>query len=204
MLKTRDHVTAISTPLTHPPLIGHAWSWSSNESAASPHSNHSCLLTDILPIKDRCRECTVRRRTSSAVGRLKCLPLLVYTATIQPKPAHFPLPRPSALLHVGPVPQLGMSSFRVIIVGGGIGGLTLANCLQHAGIDYLLLEGREQIGMHIGAAVGFEAPGCRILDQLGVLSSLEDIIEPYKSFDLRDVHGKLKWSSDFLNVVQAR
>jgi heterodisulfide reductase subunit A-like polyferredoxin len=47
-----------------------------------------------------------------------------------------------------------MASFRVIIVGGGIGGLTLANCLQHASIDFVLLESREEIGLHIVGGVG--------------------------------------------------
>jgi cation diffusion facilitator CzcD-associated flavoprotein CzcO len=47
-----------------------------------------------------------------------------------------------------------MANFRVIIVGGGIGGLTLANCLQHANIDFVLLEGREKIGLHFGSGVG--------------------------------------------------
>jgi 2-polyprenyl-6-methoxyphenol hydroxylase-like FAD-dependent oxidoreductase len=50
-----------------------------------------------------------------------------------------------------------MANFRVIIVGGGIGGLTLANCLQHANIDFVLLESREKIGMHFGAGVGVSA-----------------------------------------------
>ena len=89
-------------------------------------------------------------------------------------------------------------------MGGGIGGLTLANCLQHAGIDYLLLEGREKIGIHVGAAVGIEPHGARILDQLGVLSSLKDVIEPYRSFVFRDVHGRLEFSTDFPSLVEAR
>jgi monoamine oxidase len=47
-----------------------------------------------------------------------------------------------------------MASFRVIIVGGGIGGLTLANCLQHANIDFVLLESREEIGLNSVGATG--------------------------------------------------
>jgi 2-polyprenyl-6-methoxyphenol hydroxylase-like FAD-dependent oxidoreductase len=97
-----------------------------------------------------------------------------------------------------------MSAFRVVIVGGGFGGLTFANCLQHAGIDYLLLEGREKIGLHVGAAVGLEPHGGRILDQLGVLSSLHDIIEPYRSFVFRDTQGKFQWSTDAPELVEAR
>lgn len=60
---------------------------------------------------------------------------------------------------------------RIIIVGAGIAGLTLASCFQHAGqdIDFLLLEGRAEIGSHAGAGVVVEGNGARILDQLGVL-----------------------------------
>lgn len=47
-----------------------------------------------------------------------------------------------------------MADFRVIIVGGSIGGLTLANCLQHANIDFVVLEGRKKIGLHFGSGVG--------------------------------------------------
>lgn len=39
--------------------------------------------------------------------------------------------------------------FRVIIAGGGIAGLTLANTLQHAGIDYILLEARKEISPEV-------------------------------------------------------
>jgi monoamine oxidase len=35
---------------------------------------------------------------------------------------------------------------RVIIVGAGWAGLTLANALRNAGVDHVLLEGRDRIG----------------------------------------------------------
>jgi polyamine oxidase len=35
---------------------------------------------------------------------------------------------------------------RVIIVGAGWAGLTLANALKHAGVEYVLLEGRSRVG----------------------------------------------------------
>ena len=47
-----------------------------------------------------------------------------------------------------------MANFRVVIAGGGITGLTLANALQHANIDYVLLEGRDDIGSHWAGGVG--------------------------------------------------
>lgn len=62
--------------------------------------------------------------------------------------------------------------FRVIIAGGGIAGLTLANSLQHAGIDYVLLEGRPEIAPQVGASIGSLPNGSRILDQLGCYDDL--------------------------------
>ena len=62
--------------------------------------------------------------------------------------------------------------FKVIIVGGGIAGLTLANSLERAGIDYVLLERRGDIAPQVGASIGFLPNGCRILDQLGVYDEI--------------------------------
>jgi FAD dependent monooxygenase len=54
--------------------------------------------------------------------------------------------------------------FRAIIVGGSIAGLTLAHCLDHAGIDYLVLEKRTGISdLALGGAVGIMPNGARIL-----------------------------------------
>jgi cation diffusion facilitator CzcD-associated flavoprotein CzcO len=35
----------------------------------------------------------------------------------------------------------------VVIVGGGISDFTLADCLQHANIDFAVLESGEKIGL---------------------------------------------------------
>jgi len=59
------------------------------------------------------------------------------------------------------------NGFRVIIAGGGLAGLTLANALERGGIDYLLLEAREVIDPAQGASMGILVSGARILDQLG-------------------------------------
>ncbi|KAL4966566.1 FAD-dependent oxidoreductase [Aspergillus stella-maris] len=61
---------------------------------------------------------------------------------------------------------------RVVIVGGGITGLTLAQCLDHAGVDYILLEKHQDITANFGGSIGLQANGCRILDQLGVYDRL--------------------------------
>ena len=46
------------------------------------------------------------------------------------------------------------SPFRVLIAGGSIAGLTLAYSLQHAGIDYLMLEARRELAPQLGASTG--------------------------------------------------
>ncbi|KLU91722.1 hypothetical protein MAPG_10239 [Magnaporthiopsis poae ATCC 64411] len=58
-------------------------------------------------------------------------------------------------------------SFRAIIVGGGVGGLTLANILEQLGIDYVLLEAFRDFSPQVGASIAMQPGGQRILDQLG-------------------------------------
>lgn len=70
------------------------------------------------------------------------------------------------------------SDFRVIIAGGGIAGLTLANALQHIDIDYILLEGRSEIAPQVGASIGMFQNGSRILDQLDCFDNILKHVEP--------------------------
>ena len=44
-------------------------------------------------------------------------------------------------------------TFRVIIVGGGLGGLALARALDLGGIDFVLLEARDVIDPAMGASM---------------------------------------------------
>ena len=79
--------------------------------------------------------------------------------------------------------------FRVIIVGGGIAGLTLANALQHANVDYLLLESRPTLAPQLGASIGLAPNGCRILDQLSCYEELRGLTEPVVSAGNHDADG---------------
>ncbi|KAF3025504.1 hypothetical protein E8E14_007727 [Neopestalotiopsis sp. 37M] len=56
--------------------------------------------------------------------------------------------------------------FRVVIVGGGVAGLTLANMLQKFDIDYVLLESHGDISPPVGASIGLFPNGLLILDQI--------------------------------------
>ncbi|CZS93669.1 uncharacterized protein RAG0_03844 [Rhynchosporium agropyri] len=68
---------------------------------------------------------------------------------------------------------------RVIIVGASVSGLTLAHCLElNPHVDYVLLEGRDEIHPEVGASIVILPNGSRIFDQLGFL---DDVLEAQES-----------------------
>ncbi|KNG89842.1 putative FAD-dependent monooxygenase [Aspergillus nomiae NRRL 13137] len=69
------------------------------------------------------------------------------------------------------------SPFRVIIVGGSVTGLTLAHCLDRAGIDYIVLEKHQEIHPQIGASVVIFPNGGRILEQLGLYQRIQELAQ---------------------------
>lgn len=97
------------------------------------------------------------------------------------------------------------ASFRVIIAGGGIAGLTLANALQHAGVDYLLLESRPVIASQVGASIGLGPNGSRILDQLSCHEDIERETEPLEWAGLHAANGDdLLPRDDVFQLIHAR
>ncbi|KAL4957974.1 hypothetical protein BDW69DRAFT_155076 [Aspergillus filifer] len=70
--------------------------------------------------------------------------------------------------------------FRVIIVGGSITGLTLAHCLERAGIDYVVLEKHVDIFAEPGISIGLMPNGSRILEQLGIYADVDKLYQPIK------------------------
>ncbi|RAL12393.1 putative FAD binding monooxygenase [Aspergillus homomorphus CBS 101889] len=107
------------------------------------------------------------------------------------------------------------SSFRVIIVGGSIAGLSLAHCLHKAGIDCIILEKRRKIVQSDGGFVGVLPNGGRILEQLGLYAAVEKLIEPMRRFHLQfpdgfhfshsypqDVHDQFGYPMAFLGRQQ--
>ena len=83
------------------------------------------------------------------------------------------------------------SKFKVVIVGGSVSGLTLANMLEKLNIDYVVLESYKTIAPQVGASIGLQANGLRILDQLGCANTLLDLVDtPLQSHFLRDSEGK--------------
>ncbi|KAH7324853.1 hypothetical protein B0I35DRAFT_370280 [Stachybotrys elegans] len=81
------------------------------------------------------------------------------------------------------------STFKVLIAGGGIAALTLANILESCGIDYLLLESHDAIAPPAGASIGLFSNGLRILDQLGCYEPLLKHVSSQATLYLQDKHG---------------
>ncbi|KAI1763579.1 hypothetical protein GGR53DRAFT_497179 [Hypoxylon sp. FL1150] len=75
--------------------------------------------------------------------------------------------------------------FKVIIVGGGVAGLTLANMLGRFNIDYVLLEGHDKIIPNTGASIGLAPHGLLVLDQLGIYDAIREMA---RGGELDDLH----------------
>lgn len=80
-------------------------------------------------------------------------------------------------------------SFKVVIVGGSVAGLSLANMLQENNIDYVVLEAYPDIHPQVGASIGLLPHGNRILDQLGVFDKLRNLSAPIDTFTFRNDSG---------------
>lgn len=93
--------------------------------------------------------------------------------------------------------------FKVIIVGGSIAGLTLAHCLSRAGIDWVILERKDNVAPQEGASVGIMPNGGRILDQLGLFDAIEELIEPLDSVHVCYPDG-FKFTSRYPKLLRER
>lgn len=81
--------------------------------------------------------------------------------------------------------------FKVIIAGGSVAGLSLANMLEKHGIDYILLEAYGQIAPNIGASLALFPNGMRILDQLGCFEAVSKLgIPPFQGQHMLDAEGE--------------
>jgi len=86
-------------------------------------------------------------------------------------------------------------SFKVVIVGGSIAGLSFALMLEKNGVDFVVLESYKSIAPQAGASIGVLSNGLRILDQLGCCQSVLDKAEyPVDKIYFRDSRGQLIWS----------
>jgi salicylate hydroxylase len=71
---------------------------------------------------------------------------------------------------------------RVLIAGGGIGGLTTAIALRHQGIDVLVLE-QAKVLTEIGAGIQIAANAAIVLRELGVETAIRAVGVKPLSYD---------------------
>jgi 2-polyprenyl-6-methoxyphenol hydroxylase-like FAD-dependent oxidoreductase len=76
--------------------------------------------------------------------------------------------------------------FKVIIAGGGIAGLTLANMLEKFDIQYVLLEAYSAIAPPVGASIGLVPNGLRIMDQI---AAMRPSLDSLMNTSTRDTSG---------------
>lgn len=94
--------------------------------------------------------------------------------------------------------------FKVLIIGGSVSGLTLANALDRANIEFLVLEKRPDVVYGAGAALGLLPNGLRILDQLNVSSELMTAGTPIHTMINRWKDGQPFSKSHFTQRIAKR
>jgi 2-polyprenyl-6-methoxyphenol hydroxylase-like FAD-dependent oxidoreductase len=82
------------------------------------------------------------------------------------------------------------SNFKVIIVGGGPVGLTAAQTLSRANIDFVLLERRPEIVIDAGSNLVLNTMSFRVLGQLGLLDTINSNSSPLAKFERMDHNGR--------------
>ena len=80
-------------------------------------------------------------------------------------------------------------TFKVLIAGGSLTGLTLALALEKAGIDWELFE-KGDIAPQLGASIGLHPQSLRILDQLGVWEDIQKVVIPLEHRQHLDGSGR--------------
>lgn len=102
---------------------------------------------------------------------------------------------------------------RILIVGGGIAGLTLATALHQNGFSAELIE-RSPAWQAIGAGIAVQPNGMRILHALGMGAAIEQAGTVIRHWDFCDQHGALLSETDlealwgnvgpFIGIARAR
>jgi len=94
--------------------------------------------------------------------------------------------------------------FRVVVVGGGVAGLTMSHCLSRAGIDHVVLEAYPEIVSPRGASIGFWPHGMKILSQIGCWKDIQDQCVSMQYSYNRLPNGKPITATRLWDMIQAR
>lgn len=90
---------------------------------------------------------------------------------------------------------------RILVVGGGIAGLTLTGLLQQRGFKPTLVEQIPEYGT-IGYVIVLWPSGSRILKGLGVYRSLLDVGLQFTTYNVSDERGQMLHSYSVQNVIE--
>lgn len=100
-----------------------------------------------------------------------------------------------------------MKDSPITIIGGGIGGLTLANALNHHGIPFELYEQASEL-TEVGAGIGLTNAAISIFDEMGLGESLREksdrlhqVFMPDKQLNIR---RKISAKSEMVCIHRAR
>ena len=94
------------------------------------------------------------------------------------------------------------SNFKVIVVGGGPVGLTAAHALTKAGIDFVLLERRQEIVVDAGSNLVLSPVGLRTLAQLGIQKEIYAVSSALSRVDRIDHNGKNIGDVEFFKQIE--
>lgn len=94
----------------------------------------------------------------------------------------------------------GSDRFKVIIAGGGIAGLTLANALEKAGIDFIVLE-KYEVAPQLGASIAIVGHTAKIFDQIGAWKPMYATTFPLTARHHVDERGTIFDDSPIFKVV---
>ena len=96
------------------------------------------------------------------------------------------------------------SSFKVIVVGGGITGLVMSNALSKAQIEHVVFESRNDIVYPAGGSFGLWPHVGRILEQLGCWDLVKQESTPLDANLQIGPGGKVESKSDLFRQLANR
>jgi salicylate hydroxylase len=93
---------------------------------------------------------------------------------------------------------------RVLIAGGGIGGLTTAIALRHQGIDAVVLE-QADVMAEIGAGIQIASNAAIVLREIGLETAIRAVGVKPQSYDYRDLRtGRMLYQAPLGDEAAAR
>ncbi|KUL84905.1 hypothetical protein ZTR_07879 [Talaromyces verruculosus] len=96
-------------------------------------------------------------------------------------------------------------TFRIIVAGGGLVGLTTAHILSKAGIDFVVLEQHDNVTPYLGSLLSIAPSTLRVIDQLDLLDTFNqhcDMVQRMHFFRA-ETAKTLRDESAFFKLVQA-